>query len=162
MTCANIRGVQLTIIDALKNKPILYQFIWKIIKFIESKKTNTWLRDNKNCIMHLPMVFMEKIHQFFQLLANFLQNSVNTNKVKVGDSVFETKIVKTGVKLGAKFINIMIKHVEDNSIPKDIPAFAKNLFIKQTAGGAITLATAKSNATRNQEVVAALGEAGNK
>jgi hypothetical protein len=71
----------------------------------------TWLRDDKDCIMHLPMVFMGKIHHFFQHLANFLLNSVNTNKVEVGDSVFETKIVKTGVKLGAKFINKMIKHV---------------------------------------------------
>ena len=150
MTCANMCGVQLAIVDALKNKPILYQFVWKIIKFIENKKTKTWLHDNKDCIMNLPMVFMGKIHHFFQHLANFLQNSVNTNKVEVGDSVFETKIVKTGVKLGAKFINKMIEHVENNSIPKDIPTFAKSLFVKQTAGGANTLATAKSNATKNQ------------
>jgi hypothetical protein len=39
MTCANMCGVQLAIVDASKNKPNLYQFIWKIIKFIESKKT---------------------------------------------------------------------------------------------------------------------------
>jgi hypothetical protein len=104
----------------------------------------------------------EKSIIFFQHLANFSQNSINTNKVEVGDSVFETKIVKTGVKLGAKFINKMIEHVEDNLIPNDIPAFAKSLFVKQTAGGAITLATAKSEATKNQEVVAASGESGNK
>ncbi len=108
------------------------------------------------------MVFMGKIHHFFQHLANFLQNSVNMNKVEVGDPVFETEIVKTGVKLGAKFINKMIEHVENNSIPKDIPAFAKSLFVKQTAGRANTLAAAKSNATKNQEVIATLGEASNK
>jgi hypothetical protein len=162
MTCANMCGVQLAIVNASKNKPILYQFVWKIINFIENKKTKTWLRNNKDCIMHLPMVFMGKIHHFFQHLANFSQNSVTTNKVEVGDSVFETKIVKTSVKLRAKFINKMIERVKDNSIPKDIPAFAKSLFVEQTAGGAITLAMAKSNATKNQEVVAALGEAGNK
>ncbi len=39
MTCANICGVQLAIIDASAGKPLLYQFAWKVIKFIENKKT---------------------------------------------------------------------------------------------------------------------------
>jgi hypothetical protein len=76
------------------------------------------------------MVFMAKIHQFFHHLANFSQNSLNTNKVELSDSDFDTRLVKTGVKLGAKFINKMTEHVEDNSIPKEIPNFAKSLFIE--------------------------------
>ena len=36
MTCANVCGVQLAIVDVLTSKPILYQFAWKIIKFIEN------------------------------------------------------------------------------------------------------------------------------
>jgi len=106
------------------------------------------------------MVFMSKIHQFFQHLANFYQNSLNTNKLEVGDSAFETKLVKTGVKLGAKFINKMIEHVKDNLLSKDIPAFVKSLFIEQTAGGIITLAATNTN-TKNQEGAAVSGE-GNK
>jgi hypothetical protein len=50
------------------------------------------------------------------------------------------------VKLGAKFINKMIKHVEDNLVLKEIPNFAKSLFVKQTAGGIITLAETNTNA----------------
>ncbi len=126
MTCANMCGVQLAIVDVSKSKPLLYQFAWKIIKFIEKKKTKTWLRNNRDSIAHLPMVFMSKIHQFFQHLANFSQNSLNTNKVKVGNSAFETKLVKTGVKLGAKIFNKMIEHVKDNLLPKDIHTFAKS------------------------------------
>ena len=38
MTCANVCGVQLVIVDVSTSKPILYQFAWKLIKFIENKK----------------------------------------------------------------------------------------------------------------------------
>jgi hypothetical protein len=79
------------------------------------------------------MVFMSKIHQFFQHLANFSQNSLN---------------------------NKIIKQVEDDLLPKDIPAFVKSLFVKQTAGGIITLTTTNTNA-KNQEGAAVSGE-GNK
>jgi hypothetical protein len=54
----------------------------------------------------------------------------------------------------------MIKHVKDNSLPKDIPAFAKSLFVKQTAGGIITIAATNTD-TKNQEGTAISGE-GNK
>jgi hypothetical protein len=153
-------GVQLAIVDVSKSKHLLYQFAWKIIKFIANKNTKTWLHDNRDSITHLPMVFMSKIHQFFQHLANFSQNSLNTNKVEVGNSTFETKLVKTGVKLGAKFINKMIEHIEDNLLPKDIPAFARSLIVEQTIGGIITIVATNTN-TKNQEGAAISGE-GNK
>jgi hypothetical protein len=38
MTCTNVCGVQLAIVDVSTSKPILYQFAWKLIKFIENKK----------------------------------------------------------------------------------------------------------------------------
>jgi hypothetical protein len=134
MTCANMCRVMLAIVDVSKSKPLLYQFAWKIIKFIENKNKKTWMRDNRDSIAHLPMVFMAKIHQMFMHLANFSQNSLNTNKVELGDSDFDTRLVKTGVRLGTKFINKMIEHVENNLAPKEIPNFAKSLFVKQTAG----------------------------
>ncbi len=156
MTCANMCGVMLAIVDVSKSKPLLYQFAWKIIKFIENKKTKTWMRDNRDSIAHLPMILMAKIHQMFMHLANFSQNSLNTNKVELGDSNFDTRLVKTGVRLGAKIINKMIKHVEDNSVPKEIPNFAKSLFVKQTAGGIITL-TATNTDAKNQKGAAVSG-----
>ena len=93
------------------------------------------MRDNSDSIVHLPMVFMAKIHQFFMHLALFLQNSINTNKIEIGDNKFESKNVSTAVRLAAKFFNKMQEHVEDNSIPKDVPAFAKSFFIEATGGG---------------------------
>ncbi len=38
MMCANICGVQLAIMDVLGGKPLLYQFAWTVIRFIENKK----------------------------------------------------------------------------------------------------------------------------
>jgi hypothetical protein len=107
MTCANICGVQLAITDVSEGKPLLYQFAWKIIRFIENKKTKIWMRDNSDCIMHLPMVFMEKIHQFFQLLPSFLQNLINTNKIEVGKDKFDTKNVTIVLKLASKLFRKM-------------------------------------------------------
>ncbi len=93
------------------------------------------MRDNSDSIVHLPMVFMAKIHQFFMHLALFLQNLINTNKIEISDNKIESKNVSTAVRLAAKFFNKMQEHVKDNSIPKDVPAFAKSFFIKATGGG---------------------------
>ena len=93
------------------------------------------MRDNSDCIAHLPMVFMSKIHQFFIHLALFSQNSINTNKIKIGDDKFKTKQVSIAVKLASKFFAKMQEHIDDNSIPKDVPAFAKSFFVEATGGG---------------------------
>ena len=93
------------------------------------------MRDNSDSIAHLPMVFMSKIHQFFMHLASFSQNSINTNKIEIGDSTFETKQVSVAVKLASIFFAKMQEHIDDNSIPKDVPAFAKSFFVEATGGG---------------------------
>ncbi len=54
----------------------------------------------------------------------------------------------------------MIKHVEDNLPPKDIPTFAESLFVEQTTGGIITLVATNTDA-KNQEGATVSGE-GNK
>jgi hypothetical protein len=135
MTCANICGIQLAMIDIMARKPLLFQLAWKVIRFIENKKTKTWMRDNSDSIAHLPMVFMSKIHQFFMHLASFSQNSVNTNKIETGDSKFETRLASVAVKLASKFFAKMQEHIDDNSIPKDFPAFDKSFFVEATGGG---------------------------
>ena len=38
MTCANICGVQLAMVDMTAGKPLLFQLAWKVIRFIENKK----------------------------------------------------------------------------------------------------------------------------
>ncbi len=107
------------------------------------------MRDNSDCITHLPMVFLAKIHQFFQLLASFLQNLINTNKIEVGDNKFNTKYVTIAVKLASKFFIKMQEHVNDNTILKDVPAFVRNFFVKATGGGGFALEP-KSNDAKKQ------------
>ena len=98
-TCANICGVILAIVDVSTTKPLLYQAAYKFIKIIKNKKTQTWMRDNSDSITHLPFVLMGKLHQFFQHLASFSQNLINTNKVKTNDNTLDVKQVTTAVKL---------------------------------------------------------------
>jgi hypothetical protein len=106
------------------------------------------------------MVFMGKIHHFFQHLASFSQNSVNTNKVKLGLLDFDDKHIKTTVKLASKFFKKMVDHIDDNSLPKEVPTFAKSLFVEQTLGG-FTLATCTSEASKgNGNQPAASNEGG--
>jgi hypothetical protein len=112
------------------SKSLLYQLAWKFIKFIKNRNSKTWMHDLKEAIAHLPIIFMGKLHQFFQYLASFLQNSINTNKVEIGNSALEIKHITIGNKLAAKFINKMVKHINNNLVPKEIPAFAKDLFVE--------------------------------
>ncbi len=102
MTCANNYGVQLAIVDISLGKPLLYQFAWKLIKFIESKNFNRWHARNAPSLVHLPVFFMGKLHQFFQNLALFSQNSINTNKV-------EHSITTSALGLDSKNIAITVK-----------------------------------------------------
>jgi hypothetical protein len=84
MTCANICGVQLGIVDISPGKPLLYQFAWKLVEFIKNKNFNRWHVHNAQSLIHLPLLFMAKLHQFFMHLTAFSQNSLNTNKVEHG------------------------------------------------------------------------------
>jgi hypothetical protein len=44
MTCPNICSVQLAMVAITAGKPLLFQFAWKVIRFIEEKKTKTFMR----------------------------------------------------------------------------------------------------------------------
>jgi hypothetical protein len=93
------------------------------------------MHDNMDVIAHLPMVFMGKNHQFFQLLTSFLQNLINTNKVELGLANLDDKHVKTAIKLASKFFKKMVDHIDKNSVPKEVYTFVKSLFVEQTSGG---------------------------
>jgi hypothetical protein len=56
------------------------------------------------------------------------------NKVEVGDSTLKIKHITIGIKLEVKFINKMVKHINNNLVLKEIPAIAKGLFVEQTVG----------------------------
>jgi len=77
---------------------------------------------------------MSKIHQFFMHLASFSQNLINTNKIETGNDKFETRSVSVAVKLASNFFAKMQEHIDDNSIPKDVPAFAKSFFVEARGG----------------------------
>jgi hypothetical protein len=49
------------------------------------------MRNNIDSLVHLPMVFMAKLHQFFQNLALFSQNLINTNKLKLAEHNLDSK-----------------------------------------------------------------------
>jgi hypothetical protein len=82
----------------------------------------------------------------------FVLPEINTNEVELADPNFDIKNVTIGLKLTSEFLKNMEEHINDNSIPKDFPTFAKSFFI-ETTGGGFTHApksndTKKSNATQ--------------
>ncbi len=138
-TCANICAVQLAIVNVTAGKPLLYQYAWKVIRFIENKHFTCWHARNVQSLVHLPMLFVGRLHQFFQHLALFSQNSVNTNLVKHEDHCkgLDIKSISTAVKLASKFLKKMTKHIVDDTVPKEVPEFAHTLFVEQP-GGSLT------------------------
>ena len=158
-TCANMCGVMLAIVDVSKSKPLLYQVAYKFIRMIENKKMQTWMRDNNDSIAHVPFILMGKLHQCFQHLASFSQNSINTHKVEVNDNTLDVKQVTTAVKLISKFFKKMTEHIEDSSVPKDIPPFARTFFVEQS--GSVTSVTPPVVPAEQNKDAKALPPAGN-
>jgi hypothetical protein len=148
-TCANMCGVMLAIVDVSKSKPLLYQVAYKFIKMIENKKTQTWMRDNSDSIAHIPFILLGKLHQCFQHLASFSQNSMNTNKVELNDNALDIKHVTTAVKLMSKFFKKMTEHIEDCSIPKEIPPFARAFFVDQSGNGVTAMVSSSVPTEQN-------------
>ena len=68
-------------------------------------------------------------------LASFFQNSINANKIELGEYNFDTKTVVTAIKLASKFFSKMQKHIDNNSVPKDVRTFARGFFVDATGGG---------------------------
>jgi hypothetical protein len=83
-----------------------------------------------------PCCFAGKLHRFFQFLASFSQNSVNTNLVEHGNHSkgLNIKSISTAIKLASRFWKKMTKHIKDDTVPKEVPAFARTLFVEQPGG----------------------------
>ena len=118
------------------------------------------MRNNSYSFAHIPFIYMGKIHQCFQHLASFSQNRINTNTVELNNNALDVKHVTTEVKLVSKFFKKMTKHIEDSSIPKEIPPFARAFFVKQSGNGNTT--TVLSSAPTNQNTAAKTPAAGTK
>ncbi len=86
---------------------------------------------------------------------------INTNKIEVGNDKFDTKNVTIAVKLAFKFFRKIQEHVDDNSIPKDVPAFTRSFFVKALRGGS-TLEPKGNNAKKQSASQPANGTGGGK
>ncbi len=159
MTCTNICGVQLAIINIASGKPLLYQYRYKMICFIKNKKITRWYARNAHLLMRLHMLFMAKIHQFFLNLVLFSQNSVNTNLVEHGATGDELNIsnVVIAVKFAVKFWKKMNDHIKDDTIPKEIPPFASSMFFENA--GVVVATAAPVAINKSAETPAALNQA---
>ncbi len=64
----------------------------------------------------------------------FSQNSINNNKVEHGittsDQGLDSKNIAITVKLGSKFLKKMAEHIEDDTVPKEVPSFVRSIFTK--------------------------------
>jgi hypothetical protein len=159
MTCANICRVQLAIINVASGKPLLYQYAYKMIRFIKNKKFTRWYARNAHLLTHLHMLFMAKIHQFFQNLVLFSQNSVNTNLVEHGATNNELNIsnVVIAVKFAMNFWKKMNDHIKDDTVPKEIPSFAHSMFFKNA--GVVVATAAPVTIDKSAKTPASLNEA---
>jgi hypothetical protein len=77
----------------------------------------------------------------------FSKNSINTSKVELGNPNLEIKNISITVNCASKFISKIVKQIDNNSIPNEVPDFARSLFDEQTTGGFVHLLRA-NNATK--------------
>jgi hypothetical protein len=66
-TCANICGVQLAIADITAGKPLLYQYAWKMIHFIENKHFTCWHVHNAQSLGPYLCFLLENFISFFSI-----------------------------------------------------------------------------------------------
>jgi hypothetical protein len=101
---------------------------------------------------------MAKLLQFFQNLALFSQNSVNTNLVEhgaIGDKL-DIRNVSIAVNFSAKFWKKMNYHIKEDAVLKEIPSFARTMFVEQASGivAAALVAVDKSATTSTASIEA--------
>ncbi len=70
---------------------------------------------------------MQKLHHVFVLLAQFLSNSKNTNSIKLGKSTFDNKNLNVTIKYASSFLINMEEYLTEDSVPTDVPSFARGI-----------------------------------
>ncbi len=60
-------------------------------------------------------------------VAHFSSNSKNTNSIKLGKSTFDNKNLNGTIKYASSFLIKMEKYVAEDSVPTDVPSFARGI-----------------------------------
>jgi len=125
--CANMCGIIRSIIDMQNGGyPLLHEFAIKIVLCIRNPSFQHWYLKNSNQLTHLHFIFMQKLHVFV-LLAQFSSNSKNTNSIKLGKSTFDNKNLNGAIKYASSFLIKMEEYVAEDSVPTDVPSFARGI-----------------------------------
>jgi hypothetical protein len=67
-TCANIDGIQLAIVDITAGKPLLYQYAWKVICFLENYSISlAGMRATRSPLRTYPCFLLENFISFFSI-----------------------------------------------------------------------------------------------
>ena len=126
--CANLCGIIRSIIDVQKGGfPLLHEFAIKIVLCIRSPSFQRWYLKNSNQLAHLHFIFMQKLHHVFVLLAQFSSNSKNSNSIKLGKSTFDNKNLNVAINYASSFLIKMEEYVTEDSVPTDVPSFARGI-----------------------------------
>jgi hypothetical protein len=105
--------------------PVIYELCIQIIDCITQHDFTRWHSTNKECLPHLPYLFLNMIQHVFTQQAKFLANTLNTNKVEHGNngSTLNVKQLKQTVKYILRFFKKMSDHVAEDSTPNSVPRF---------------------------------------
>jgi len=142
----NLCGIIRSIVDVQKGGyPLLHEFAIKIVLCIRNPSFQRWYLKNSNQLAHLHFIFMQKLHHLFVLLAQFSSNSKNTNSVKLGMSSFDNKNLTVGIKYASSFLTKMEEYVAEDSVPTDVPSFARGIIQSLTPAETKSAKTLTSN-----------------
>ena len=126
--CANLCAIIRSMIDVQGGGyPLLHDFAVKIILRIRSPSFQRWFLKNSSQLAHLHFIFMQKLHYVFVLLAQFSSNSKNTNSIKLNKSTFDSKNLNVAIKYASSFLIKMEEYVSEDSVPTDVPSFARGI-----------------------------------
>ncbi len=124
---ANICGFICAFFDIESSTcPVIYELCIQIMDCITQQDFTCWHSANKECLPHLPCLFLNMIQHVFVQQAKFLAaNTLNTNKVEHGNngSILNVKQLKQTVEYISCFFRKMSDHVAEDSNPDSVLRF---------------------------------------
>jgi hypothetical protein len=106
-------------------RPVINKLCIQIMDCITQQDFTRWHSANKECLPHLPYLFLNMIQHVFAQQAKFLANTLNTNKVEHGNngSTLNVKQPKQTVKYISRFLKKKSDHVAEDSTPDSVLRF---------------------------------------